>query len=173
MADYTRRCQKRHKNDEQWNSCGDRSVVPYHQKYLSPEAIEAIAHLFNDVEKHGVWPGHIYYNIIVLMGKSAGRSRPLALMPMLHRLWTKIRRPYIIKWELSHQGPWDAAGKGSSALRAGLLSLFQHEISIRLGMDSLVTLWDVEKFYDNIDICIPADEAARLEYPTTQALLNF
>ena len=32
---------------------------PHHWKQLSPEAIGAIAHLFNHVEKHGVWPGHI------------------------------------------------------------------------------------------------------------------
>ena len=70
---------------------------PGHWKQLSPEAIEAITHLFNHIETHGVWPGHIYYNIMVLMGKPAGGSRPIALMPMLYRLYTKIRRPYIIK----------------------------------------------------------------------------
>ena len=41
---------------------------PSHWKKLSPEAIAAITHLFNYIEKHGVWPGHIYYKIIVLMG---------------------------------------------------------------------------------------------------------
>ena len=39
-------------------------------------------------------------------------------------------------------------------------------MAIRLGMDSLVTLWDMGKFYDNIDILIFVDEAARLGYPT-------
>ena len=86
------------------------------------------------------------------MGKPAGGSRPIALMPMPYRLYTKIRRPHIIKWELAHQRPWDAAVKGSSALRAGLLSLLRGELAMRLGKDSLVTLWDMEKFYDNIVI---------------------
>ena len=85
---------------------------------------------------------------------------------MLYRLYTKIRRPYIIKWELAHQGPWDAAVKGSSALRAGLLCLLRDEMAIRLGKDTLVTLWDMEKFYDNIDIETLIEEAAMLEYPT-------
>ena len=66
---------------------------PAQWKQLSPEAIEAITHLFTYIEKYGVWPGHIYYNIIVLMGKPTGGSRPIALMPMLYRLYTKIRRP--------------------------------------------------------------------------------
>ena len=70
------------------------------------------------------------------------------------------------KLEISHQRPWDAAVKGSSALKAGLLSLLRDEMAIRLGMDSLVTLWDMEKFYDNIDILILVDEATKLEYLT-------
>ena len=70
---------------------------PGRWKQLSPEAIEAITHFFRYIEKHGVWPGHIYFNIIVLMGKPTGGSRPIALMPMLYRLYTKVRRPYIIQ----------------------------------------------------------------------------
>ena len=99
------------------------------------------------------------------MGKPTGGSIPIALMPMLYRLYTKIRRPYIIQWELAHQGPWEAAVTGSSALRAGLLlSLLRDEMAIRLGKDSLVTLWDMEKFYDNIDIATLTKEAASLKY---------
>ena len=75
-------------------------------------------------------------------------------MAMLYRLWTKIRRPKIIQWELAHQGPWDAVAKGSSALRAGLLSLLRDEIVIRFGMESLIRFWDMKKFYDNIDYTI-------------------
>ena len=32
---------------------------PSHWKQLSPKALEAITHLFNDIETHGVWPAHI------------------------------------------------------------------------------------------------------------------
>ena len=59
---------------------------PYHWKQLSPEAIEAIAHLWNHGEKHGICPGYIYNNIIVLMGKPAWGAKPTAPMPMLYRL---------------------------------------------------------------------------------------
>ena len=89
---------------------------------------------------------------------------------MLYRLYSKIRRPQIIQWELAHQGPWDAAVKGSSALRAGLTSLLRDEMAVRLGKDTLVTLWDMEKFYDNIDIGFLIQEAIALEYDIT--LLN-
>ena len=45
---------------------------PYDWKQMSTEAKEAIAYSLNRVEKHGEWPGHLYYNIIVVMGKPAG-----------------------------------------------------------------------------------------------------
>ena len=84
---------------------------------------------------------------------------------MLYRLWTKIRRPYIVAWEVANQGPWDAAVQGSSALRARLLSSLRDEMAICLGKDSLVALWGMETFYDSIDIDILAEEAEKLEYP--------
>ena len=39
---------------------------PHHWKQLSPEALEAITHLFKHIEQHGVWPGHIYIFIYIL-----------------------------------------------------------------------------------------------------------
>ena len=44
-------------------------------------------------------------------------------------------------------------------------------MAIRVGKDSLVTLWDMEKFYDNIDTATLIKEAANLDYPIV--LLSF
>ena len=49
---------------------------PAQWKMLSPEAIDGITYLFQYIEEYGVWPGHLYYNIIVLMRKPTGGSRP-------------------------------------------------------------------------------------------------
>ena len=38
---------------------------PAQWKNLSPEALEAMAHLFQYIEKHGVWPGYIYMYIYI------------------------------------------------------------------------------------------------------------
>ena len=46
----------------------------------------------------------------------------IAFMPMLYRVWTKVRRIHISRWEKHHAGPWDAAIRGSSALRAAISS---------------------------------------------------
>ena len=100
--------------------------------------------LLNNVEKAMTWPMHILLNIIVLMGKPAGGVRPIALMPMLYRLWTKIRKPYLAEWEELNKGPWDAAVKGSSALRADILSLFSDEVASLSEIEILEILWDME-----------------------------
>ena len=95
---------------------------------LSDDALESLATIFNMVEAAIAWPTHILSNTIVLMGKPQGGCRPIALMLMLYRIWTKIRKKWIQEWDALFSGPWDAAVKGSSALRAAVLSQFQDEI---------------------------------------------
>eukprot|EP00973_Karenia_brevis_P031413 4333116-Karenia_brevis.AAC.1 len=65
-------------------------------------------------------------------------------MPMLYRIWTTIRKPYIQKWERANAGPWDAAVAGSSALRAALTSMFGNEIAFYRGEATSATLYDME-----------------------------
>eukprot|EP00973_Karenia_brevis_P044686 6187340-Karenia_brevis.AAC.1 len=63
------------------------------------------------------------------MGKPQGGTRPIALMPMLYRIWTKVTKLYIPEWDRANAGPWDAAAEGSSALRAALISMFGNELA--------------------------------------------
>eukprot|EP00973_Karenia_brevis_P030003 4136544-Karenia_brevis.AAC.1 len=86
-------------------------------------------------------------------------------MAMLYRIWTKVRKPYIQKWERANAGPWDAAVEGSSALRAALTSMFGNEVAYYKGEATLSTLYDMEKFYNNISIPILLQEVTRLGYP--------
>ena len=73
-------------------------------------------------------------------------------MNMLYRLWTKIRRPNILVWDSSHRGEWDAAVRGSSALRHAILGAFHDEVATLNGHDAASILWDLAKFYDTISI---------------------
>eukprot|EP00973_Karenia_brevis_P025711 3546610-Karenia_brevis.AAC.1 len=86
-------------------------------------------------------------------------------MPILYRIWAKIRKPYIQKWERAKAGQWDAAVEGSSALRAALTSMFGNEMAHYRGESTLSTLYGVEKIYDNIFISVLIREATRLGYP--------
>ena len=114
--------------------------------------LENWAMLLNNVEKAMTWPMHILLNIVVLMGKPAGGVRPIALMPMLYRLWTKIRKPFLAEWEEINRGPWDAAVKGSSALRAAILSLFSDEVASLTEYEILKILWDMEIYMTTLTL---------------------
>ena len=65
-------------------------------QHMTLEQATMIAEFFNNVERCGAWPKQILMNIIVLMGKPTGGVRPIALMPMAYRLWTKVRRDEIV-----------------------------------------------------------------------------
>ena len=135
---------------------------------LSGEALASLACVLNMVEACCAWPQHILTNTIVLMGKPQpiGGCRPIALMPMVYRIWTKVRKPWIQEWDALNSGPWDAAVKGSSALRAAVLSQFQDEIHFLNGGEVGTILWDMAKFYDNIPIPKLVGRARDMGYPT-------
>eukprot|EP00973_Karenia_brevis_P041068 5683549-Karenia_brevis.AAC.1 len=63
------------------------------------------------------------------MGKPQGGTRTIALMPVLYRIWAKVSKPYLPKWERANAGPWDAAVEGSSALRAALTFMFGNQVA--------------------------------------------
>ena len=111
---------------------------------MSDDAAEGMADLLNSVEENIAWPIQILINIIVLMGKPHGDVRPIALMPMLYRLWTKIRNASIDEWGSLHHGPWDAAIRGSSALRAACIGAFFDEVHTLTGHQIASVLWDME-----------------------------
>eukprot|EP00973_Karenia_brevis_P095053 12425469-Karenia_brevis.AAC.1 len=129
---------------------------------LARAALGALGQILVQVEDQATWPSFLLYNIIVLVGKPLGGTRPIALMPMLYKVWTRIRKPYIQKWERAIAGPWDAAVAGSSALRAALTSMFGNELAYYKGEATSSTLYDTERFYDNISIPVLIREATRL-----------
>merc|ERR1712185_538100 len=84
---------------------------------------------------------------------------------MLYRLWTKVRRDEIRQWDLAHTGPWDAAIRGHSTLRAAVMGAMFDEVNTLNGKAVSIVLWDMEKFYDNIDILKLSAKAMDVEYP--------
>ena len=110
-------------------------------KRLPIEAKDDIATLLNDVEATGAWPIQALLNIIVLLGRPAGGVRPIALMPIIYRIWCRARRHTLIDWENAAHGHWDAAIRGSSALRAALLGSLFDETAAALGLPVGTILW--------------------------------
>ena len=53
---------------------------PDELRLLTPEGLEMMVKLYREVESKGVWPTGLLANIVVLMGKPKGGSRPIALI---------------------------------------------------------------------------------------------
>ena len=139
---------------------------------LDDDAAEGFAKLLTRIEEEVAWPIQTLINLIVLMGKPKGGVRPIALMTMLYRLWSKIRGNEIRQWEELHKGPWDAAIRGSSALRAAVLGAFFSELHTLNGDEVAALLWDMDKFYDSIDVTILIGLCRDKQYPLHPLVLG-
>ena len=69
------------------------------------------------------------------------------------------------EWEADNKGPWDAAVRGSSALRAAILTAFADEMGTYSGLEVAKVLWDLEKFYDTINITKLVRKCGECRYP--------
>ena len=121
---------------------------PHDVANTTDEGLEELAEIYTGIEKSCTWPLQTFLNIIGLMGKENG-TRPIGLMPMIYRIWSKMRRSDVRLWEDIWAGPWDAAIRGSSGLRAAIMATFVEEVASYNHETIITILWDMEKFYDN------------------------
>ena len=76
------------------------------------------------------------------------------------------RRPILVRWRACANRKQVGTGyRGKSALRSALLILLGDEISALNHEEVLKILWDLEKFYDTINISLLIDRAFGLNYP--------
>ena len=67
-------------------------------------------------------------NLIALQAKPSGKEgRGLGLIPMLLRIWGRLRGEDTDAWDQQLEAHWDEAIRGSSASRAALARSFRDE----------------------------------------------
>lgn len=67
----------------------------------------------------GQWPDLVGWVIVVLLPKIRGGRRPIGLLPMLPRIWSRTRRDIAAKWERQNARPYMYGGAGKGAEVAG------------------------------------------------------
>ena len=127
-------------------------ISPVDLKGLPCEAKQCLVEVIREVERLGAWPVQTLHVLIALLGKPDGGDRPIALLNMVYRIWTKSRGVIETSWEEERAGFWDTAIKGSSALRAAVWRAFKDELATEGGLVAATVLWDLTKFYDTIDL---------------------
>lgn len=87
------------------------------------------------IERIMTWPQQVLCNKVVFVGKSTVQpsERPISLTSGLYRLWTKLQKSEVCRWEGQAAVFWDRAEVGSCALRSALARELLHHVATQLG----------------------------------------
>ena len=136
-------------------------------KQLPFEAIAQLANLFNQMEQEALLPTQLRMVNIVMIPKSLKVERPIALMSCLYRLWNRVRKQDIVKWQLSLDTamPWDHAKPKKDCLSIAVGRMLQSELCKHNDVHTVTCLADLSCFYDTVDLDKLIQPARELEYP--------
>ena len=146
--------------------------APREMLQLPPEALEGLTRLLNNIEAKGVFPQQVLMNLICLLPKPTGGERPICLASLLYVVWSGIRSPIVRDWDARRAGHWDDAVRGSSALKAALKRRILDECAVLKRESTAGIYWDVEKFYDSINIVRLAELSQEFNFPIAVSSLD-
>ncbi len=151
---------------------GGDHVEPSFLKNLPKVAKQKLVELMQEWEESMALPEQLLYNFVALIPKPDWSDRPITLLPILVRLYFKMRLCELNGWCEENQKKWDAAVKGKSAVRAALQELLMDEIAQCENTNRATIAWDLEKFYDSISIKRLVEAAIKHKYPGVQLVLG-
>ena len=117
---------------------------------LPLQGVVALAGFLETCDREVAWPPHLMWIFTSLLAKSDANERPIAVAPLLCRLWCGARGYEADEGALAVRVFWDTAVRGSSALRAGIQRKLMNETNQWLQYRVAMVCWDLEKFYDSI-----------------------
>ena len=126
--------------------------------------------LYAMVEERLAWPWQLQAIAVALIPKKGG-DRGLGVMSWIVRLWSRLRSDTIGVWSEETSDPWDQAVPGSSSLRAAMSRAFMDETACTLGLETASTLWDIQEFFDSLDLTKILLFAKEFEFPATELVL--
>ena len=91
------------------------------------------------------WAHQMLLEINPELGKPGGGERTISLTPKIYRLWTKTRKMVLSGWQNDNAAHYNAAKKGSSALKAAAWRALFAEVHTALGSTVGSMLYDFEK----------------------------
>ncbi len=132
---------------------------------LSDARLEQLIDLLMAAEAEGRWPPEIAFVTVVLLGKTDGGFRPIGLFPSLVRIWMRLRRDMVARWEDSHDKPYLLAGAGKGADVAAWRQAARAECAAGAGATYGQLLLDLEKAFEVVDHEALVREAVAVGFP--------
>ena len=100
---------------------------------LPEEAWDSMAAILNRIEEVGEWPKALAGAKIVFLSKGEGNAvmgqRPIGILPMVYRLWARVRLHEAEEEGCAHPADFEHGGvKGRSAMEAVFDSALEAEL---------------------------------------------
>ncbi len=132
---------------------------------LSDELLIALVRILLVAEFRGEWLAAVALVIIVLLPKPDGGRRPIGLLPLLPRVWMRVRREVVQQWERAHDRPYLYAGPAVAAQVATWRQAARAELASAVGVEYAQALLDLVKAFERIPHDVLLREAIRLDFP--------
>ena len=138
---------------------------------LPDEILMSLVDMLNAAQRFLCWPIQIMLNLMAIIPKPTTGTRTVAKTPMLYRLWCITRSAEVKQWAAENAEPWDFATTGKSALFSGAKRCYTNELGTLSGKATASLLWDMDKFYDNVQPEIVLRKGIEQHYPATDLVL--
>ena len=141
------------------------AVHPRALARLSSRLIRLLILVLLGAELKGEWPEIIGWIIIVRLPKPDGGRRPIGLIPLLPRVWYRVRRSVATQWEKANSRTFLYGGAGMGAEVAAWKQSARVELAAVDGKFFAQGLLDLVKAYERIPHWVLLREALRHGYP--------
>ena len=119
---------------------------------LPDEALNTLGSLLTAIKDWLAPPLQTLCNNLARLPKKTGGDRTIAIATSIYRLLMTLDHDRIDTYSQSHAYCRDSARKGQSALSSAEDRAFDAEVAVLSGQITHQILWDVDFFFDSIDI---------------------
>ncbi len=119
-------------------------------EWMSDQALEALADVVELTERTGELPYQLGAIAMPMLAKPRGGHRAVATFVSLYRLWNRLRREEVRKWEDTVDRQYFAAGSGRAPQDAVWRQAARAEAATATGTCTATLLWDLAAFFEII-----------------------
>ena len=129
------------------------------------EALQELSDVYEEVIDEVALPNHALVNLMSMLGKKAGGSRCIAVGTTFCRLLMMALNPMARTWDSEVGSEFDSALTGKSPLMETIKRMILVEDAELRGHTAVLTMWDIEKFFDTIDLEVLFSQADKMAFP--------
>ena len=130
---------------------------------LPEDGRQKFVDLLKECQEQVAWSWQVCITLVCLLAKEVRGERPISLLTMLYRNWSRTRKHFAAEWCDAKAGFWDDAVRGSSPLHAALRRLVADKLTQHTdNQEACTVLFDVESFYDSMSLSLVARAGLKL-----------